>query len=97
MTASTEHPIMSQAEAVALGFAGFNDVPHKPIDVPDGEYTITARPSDGRRVTFCFLPDRERSHAGYVDIQYCAAVSMSRSAVVRLATMLGRTTMLLRC
>jgi len=61
---------MSQAEAVALGFAGFNDVPHKPIDVPDGEYTITARTSDGRRVTFCFLPDRERSPAGFVDIQY---------------------------
>lgn len=70
MTASTDHPVMSQAEAVALGFAGFNDVPHKPIDVPDGEYTITARTSDGRRVTFCFLPDRERSPAGFVDIQY---------------------------
>lgn len=70
MTTSTEHPIMSQAEAIALGFAGFNDVPHKPIDVPDGEYTITARTSDGRRVTFCFLPDRERSPAGFVDIQY---------------------------
>ncbi|MFW2854085.1 hypothetical protein ACM61V_19625 [Sphingomonas sp. TX0543] len=70
MTASTDFPVMSQAEAVALGFAGFNDVPHKPIDVPDGEYTITARTSDGRRVTFCFLPDRERSPAGFVDIQY---------------------------
>lgn len=79
MTASTDFPVMSQAEAVALGFAGFNDVPHKPIDVPDGEYTITARTSDGRRVTFCFLPDRERSPAGFVDIQYDAGTKCANA------------------
>lgn len=70
MALITDLPIMTRADAVAIGFAGFNDVPHKPIDIPDGEFTITAKTSDGRRVTFCFLPDRERSPAGFVDIQY---------------------------
>lgn len=66
----TDLPVMTQADAISIGFAGFNDVPHKPIDIPDGAFTITARTSDGRRVTFCFLPDRDNSPAGFVDIQY---------------------------
>lgn len=70
MALITDLPIMTRADAVAIGFAGFNDVPHKPIDIPDGEFTITAKTSDGRRVTFCFMPDRENSPAGFVDIQY---------------------------
>lgn len=70
MALITDLPIMTRDDAVAIGFAGFNDVPHKPIDIPDGEFTITAKTSDGRRVTFCFLPDREHSPAGFVDIQY---------------------------
>lgn len=45
-------PVMSRADAVSLGFAGFNDVPHKAIDVPDGAFTITAKTSENRRVTF---------------------------------------------
>lgn len=63
-------PVMTKADAISIGFAGFNDVPHKPIDIPDGVFTITARTSDRCRVTFCFLPDRDESPAAFVDIQY---------------------------
>ncbi|MCJ2180175.1 hypothetical protein [Novosphingobium album (ex Hu et al. 2023)] len=63
-------PVMTKADAVSIGFAGFNDVPHKPIDIPDGEFTITAKTSDGRRVTFCFLPGKDYGPAEFVDIQY---------------------------
>ena len=51
----TDLPVMTRDDAIAAGFAGYNDVPHKPIDVPDGAFTITAKTSEGRRVTFCFL------------------------------------------
>jgi hypothetical protein len=66
----TDLPIISDADAKAIGFAGFNDVPHKPIDIPDGGFTITARTSEGRRVTFSFLPERQGGPARFVDIQY---------------------------
>ncbi|NJC35419.1 MULTISPECIES: hypothetical protein [Sphingomonas] len=66
----TDLPVMTRADAIAAGFAGYNDVPHKPIDVPDGAFTITAKTSEGRRVTFCFL---EKTYGGpprFIDIQF---------------------------
>lgn len=66
----TDLPIMSRADAVSLGYAGFNDVPHKPIDVPDGAFTITAKTSEGRRVSFCFMGKSYDGPARFVDIQF---------------------------
>ena len=43
---------------------------HTDIDVPDGAFTITAKTSEGRRVTFCFL---EKTYGGpprFIDIQF---------------------------
>ena len=57
-------PVMTSADAKSIGYAVFNDVPHKAIDVPDGSFTITARTSDGRRTTFCFMPEYLLLHAG---------------------------------
>ena len=37
----TELPVMRAADATAIGFAQFNDVPHKVIDIPDGGFTLT--------------------------------------------------------
>jgi len=62
-------PVMTQADAKAIGFAGFNNVPHKVIDLPDGAFTISAKTSDGRRVTFCFMPYGD-GPARFVDIQF---------------------------
>ncbi|WP_339561133.1 hypothetical protein, partial [Pseudomonas sp. EA_65y_Pfl1_P113] len=61
---------MTRADAVSLGFAGFNDVPHKPIDIPDGAFTLTAKTSEGRRVTFCFMGKTYDGPARFVDIQF---------------------------
>lgn len=66
----TDLPVMTRADAVSLGFAGFNDVPHKAIDVPDGAFTITARTSQGRRVSFCFMGKSYEGPACFVDIQF---------------------------
>ena len=63
-------PVMSMADAQSIGFAGFNDVPHKPIDVPDGAFTITTKTSDGRRTTFSFQPYDADGAARFVDIQF---------------------------
>jgi hypothetical protein len=52
----TELPVMRAADATAIGFAQFNDVPHKVIDIPDGGFTLTTKTSDGNRVTFYFGP-----------------------------------------
>jgi len=61
--------VMTEADAKALGFAGFNNVPHTVIDLPDGPLTISAKTSDGRRVTFCFMPYND-GPARFVDVQY---------------------------
>ena len=36
----TDLPVMTRDDAIAAGFAGSNDVPHKPIDVPDGASSL---------------------------------------------------------
>ena len=63
-------PVMTKADAEAIGFPGFNDVPHKVIDLPDGDFTLSAKTSDGRRVTFSFQPHTPNGTARFVDIQF---------------------------
>lgn len=65
----TDLPVMSLTDAVSLGFAGYKDV-HKPIDVPDGAFTIAAKTTDGRRVSFCFLSDSNDGPARFVAIKF---------------------------
>lgn len=62
-------PVMTEADARALGFAGFNDVPHKVIELPDSAFTISVKTTDGRRATFCFMNYGD-GPARFVDIQY---------------------------
>lgn len=62
-------PIMTETDAKALGFATFNNVPHKVIDLPDGAFTISVKTSDSRRATFCFMPYGDGA-ARFVDIQF---------------------------
>jgi hypothetical protein len=66
----TDLPVMTKADAEAIGFAGFNDVPHKAIDIPDGNFTITAKTSEGRRITFFFGPKHDGGPARFIDIQH---------------------------
>lgn len=47
----TQLPVMIARDAEAIDFARFNDVPTLPIEIPDGNFTISARTSDGRRIT----------------------------------------------
>ena len=63
-------PVMTQADATSIGFAGFNDVPHKVIDLPDGAFTISLKTSDGRRVTLCFQSYDTAGPARFVDIAF---------------------------
>jgi len=66
----TQLPVMTARDAEAIGFARFNDVPTLPIDIPDGNFTISARTSDGRRITFFFGEYRRGVPPSFVDIQY---------------------------
>ncbi|WP_286881359.1 hypothetical protein [Sphingomonas sp.] len=61
---------MTASDAESIGFARFNDVPTLPIDIPDGNFTITAKTSDGRRITFFFGEYKRGSPPSFVDIQY---------------------------
>lgn len=56
--------------AVADGYAGFNGNPHLAVDVPDGGFTITAKTTEGKRITFAFQPYRTGGAPGCVDITY---------------------------
>jgi hypothetical protein len=45
--------------ARAAGFAYFNGDDHLCVDVPDESFTVSCRTSEGRRITFAFLPYKE--------------------------------------
>lgn len=57
-------------QAENLGFATFNGVPHLCVDVPDGGFTISAKTTQGKRVTFAFMPYEDDGAPQCVDIQY---------------------------
>jgi hypothetical protein len=61
---------MTSADAESIGFAIFNHVPTLPIDVPDGGFTISAKTSEGLRVTLYFGPYQTGGPPRFVDIQY---------------------------
>lgn len=63
-------PIMSSEDARSIGFAPFNRVPTLPVDIPDGGFTVSAKTSEGLRVTFYFGPSRTGGPPSFIDIQY---------------------------
>lgn len=63
-------PVMTSEDAESIGFASFNRVPTLPIDIPDGGCTVSAKTSEGRRVTFYFGPYRTGRPPRFIDIQY---------------------------
>jgi hypothetical protein len=56
--------------ALAAGYARFNGNPHLAVDVPDGGFTITAKTSEGKRITFAFQPYKNGGPPQCVDIAY---------------------------
>lgn len=66
----TTLPIMTASDAESIGFARFHDVPTLPIDIPDGGFTLSAKTTEGRRLTIYFGPHRTGGPARFVDIQY---------------------------
>lgn len=63
-------PVMTSTDAESIGFAIFNHVPTLPIDIPDGGFTVSAKTSEGLRVTFCFGPYRTGGPPRCIDIRY---------------------------
>ncbi|MGB3931755.1 MAG: hypothetical protein WBL20_22660 [Sphingobium sp.] len=63
-------PVMTGSDAQAIGFAAFNAVPTLPIDIPDGGFTLSAKTSEGRRITLYFGPYVTGGPGRFVDIQY---------------------------
>lgn len=70
MAEITQLPVMTGEDAETVGFAKFNGVPHLPIDIPDGGFTITAKTSEGRRLTLYFGPHRTGGPPKFVDVQF---------------------------
>lgn len=62
-------PVMGD-DAEAAGYAQFNNVPTMCVDVPDGGFTISAKTSEGKRITFSFMPYKNGGPPGCVDIAY---------------------------
>jgi hypothetical protein len=54
VSASAEY--RTHAGAMAHGSTAFNSGTHLGVDVPDDSFTVSCRSSDGRRITFAFLP-----------------------------------------
>jgi len=58
----------SPAEATAQGFAEFNTCPHLCVNVPDSTFPISVKTSEGKRVTFSFLPYKTGGAPQCVDV-----------------------------
>ncbi len=43
----TNLPVMTATDAEACGYARFNDVPTLPVDVPDGDASVSMKPERG--------------------------------------------------
>ena len=63
-------PPVTGDDAESAGYAKFNGVPTLCVDVPDGGFTISAKTSEGKRITFSFMPYRTAGPPGCVDIAY---------------------------
>lgn len=55
--------------AEQAGFAQFNGWDHLCVNVPDGGFTITAKTSEGRKITFAFCPYKKGGPPQCVDVQ----------------------------
>lgn len=66
----TQLPVRSESDAEAIGFACLNDVPALPLDIPDSDFTIGMKTSDGRRMTNFLGVYRHGAAPRFVDIQY---------------------------
>jgi len=67
-------PCVRQADQVeAAGFAKFNNGPHLCVEVPDDNFTITCVNSEGKKVTFAFMPNANQySHVpGHQCVDIC--------------------------
>jgi hypothetical protein len=62
--------IMQADQVERNGYAMFNGNDHLCVDVPDGNFTITARTSEGKRVTFAFLCYENDKPPKCVDVTY---------------------------
>lgn len=51
-------------------FETFNGGPHLCVEVPDGHFTISCATSEGKKITFAFLPYRQNGPAQCVDVQH---------------------------
>lgn len=63
-------PPMTPGDAASIGFATLYQVPHLPIDVPDGGFTLTLKTSNARRVTLYFGPLQTGGPPETLHIQY---------------------------
>lgn len=73
-------PVMTAADAKSIGFGTFNDVPTLPVDIPDHDFTISARTSDGRRLTIYFGVYGPGRPPEFVDIQYHDAATVAATS-----------------
>lgn len=60
--------VLTREAAKEAGFAIYNNAPHLAVEVPDGPFTITARTSQGRHITFAFMSYEADSPPQCVDV-----------------------------
>ena len=61
--------VVKPGTAREIGFGSFNFGDHLCVDVPDGHSTISVKLSDGRQITFAFVPYQEGGVPKCVDIR----------------------------
>lgn len=62
------HQLIHHSRVEDAGFARFNQGQHLCVDIPDGHFTISVKTSEGRQITFAFVPYKEGKPARCIDI-----------------------------
>lgn len=65
-----KHPPVKPDDAEAMGYARFNNYGHLLVDIPNGGSTIACKTTEGKVVTFAFVPYKEDGPPQCVDISY---------------------------
>ena len=70
MTTTFSDNPQTRESAAQAGFGVFNNGPHLCVEVPAGNFTISARTPNGHRVTFAFCPRPDGAGHQCVDVRH---------------------------
>ena len=82
--------LLTAEKAATNGYSKYNGGPHLCVDVPEGNFTISAKTPQGRQITFAFIPAYDSPGHQCIDIHCHNTGKLNSQGVpVQQASVLG--------